>query len=132
MYRIGEISKLSGIKVPTIRYFEQIGLLNAPDRNEGNQRLYSEEKLKRLKFIKRGRELGFSQNELKALLGINGEGKPSCSEVLHLTHRHIQVVREKIEDLQAIEKSLLELTLKCEKQRGSNCPAIDSLHSSIH
>ena len=84
MYRIGELSNLTGIKVPTIRYFEQVGLIEHTDRNEGNQRLYKNAELDQLRFIKRGRELGFTQAELKVLLGKGEAHSPNCGEVFQL------------------------------------------------
>lgn len=127
MYRIGEISKATKIKVPTIRYFEQVGLLDSPHRNEGNQRLYGEADMNRLKFIKRGRELGFSQAELKSLLGVGHADQPHCQEVYSLTQQHIRAIKRKIEDLQAIENQLQSLVVQCEKQGNLACPVLDSL-----
>ena len=131
MYRIGELSKLIEIKVPTIRYFESVGLLANPGRNEGNQRLYSKEDLKVLRFIKRGRELGFTQSELKVLLGLDNEDSPNCDEVYELTKNHLNVVKEKIKDLKKIEKTLINLSARCKNGGDLNCPILDSLYSEI-
>lgn len=131
MYRIGELSRLCGIKAPTIRYFENIGLLDNPARNDGNQRLYSEEDCKHLRFIKKGREIGFTQSELKTLLGLNDKCSPNCDEVYELTKNHLNVVKEKIKDLKKIEKTLLTLSTLCKNGDESDCPILDSLYSEI-
>ncbi len=114
MYKIGELSRLTGIKVPTIRYFEEVGLINHTNRNEGNQRLYKEAELDQLRFIKRGRELGFTQAELKVLLGKGQAHTPNCGEVFHLAQNHLKSVQEKIKDVRKIEKHLKEVSNQCE------------------
>lgn len=131
MYRIGELSKLCEIKVPTIRYFENIGLLDNPSRTDGNQRLYSEKDFKHLRFIKRGRELGFTQSELKILLGLNNKTSPNCEEVYKLTKNHLRVVKEKIKDLKKIEETLLHLSTRCKNGDDLDCPILDSLYSEM-
>ena len=128
MYRIGELSKLTGIKVPTIRYFEQVGLIEHSDRNEGNQRLYKTADLEQLRFIKRGRELGFTQEEIKSLLGKGKDNSPNCGEILELTQNHLQSVRDKIKDLTKIEIYLLEITKRCKNTESTECPIISSLY----
>ncbi len=129
MYRIGELSNLTGIKVPTIRYFEQVGLIEHTDRNEGNQRLYKNAELDQLRFIKRGRELGFTQAELKVLLGKGEPHSPNCGEVFQLAQNHLESVREKIKDLRKIEKHLKEVSKQCEKAASSECPIINALYA---
>ena len=68
MFSIGELSKRTGVKIPTIRYYEQMGLIDAPERSDGNQRRYSTDGLKRLSFIRHSRALGFSIEDIKGLL----------------------------------------------------------------
>lgn len=128
MYKIGVVARKSKLKIPTIRYYEQIGLLNNPARGEGNHRLYSIEHLKRLIFIKKGRELGFSQNQIKAMLGLNKEDNPSCSKINTLTQKHLLLVRKKIVELQEIERTLEELSRDCSSDNEDICPIIDSLY----
>lgn len=130
MYRIGDLSRLTGIKVPTIRYFEQVGLIEHPRRNGGNQRRYRESELQQLRFIKRGRELGYTQAELKLMLGTNKPQPPNCEEVFRLTQKHLHSVQEKIWDLQKIEKHLKEISRQCKKTDNAHCPIIDTLYSS--
>lgn len=129
MYRIGELSRITGIKVPTIRYFEQVGLIEHTDRNEGNQRLYKEAELDQLRFIKRGRELGFTQAELKVLLGKGQTHSPNCGEVFKLAQNHLESVQEKIKDLRNIEKHLKEVSQQCEKSDSTECPIINAMYA---
>lgn len=129
MYKIGELYRLTGIKVPTIRYFEQVGLIDHTDRNEGNQQLYKEAELDQLRFIKPGRELGFTQAEIKFLLGKGETHSPNCGEVLQLAENHLQSVREKIKDLCKIEKYLMVVNKQCKKTDISVCPIINALYA---
>lgn len=128
MYKIGELSRLTGIKVPTIRYFEQVGLIEHTKRNHGNQRLYKELELEQLRFIKRSRELGFSQAEIKVLLGKGEANVPNCGDVLQLAKNHLQSVRDKIRDLRKIEKHLLKVSKECKNAESTECPIINALY----
>ena len=86
MFSIGALSKQTGVKVPTIRYYEQIGLIDPADRTQGNQRRYNDEALQRLGFIKHARELGFSIETITALIDLNNHPDRSCGEAVSYTH----------------------------------------------
>ena len=79
---IGEAARHSGVKIPTIRYYEQIGLLSAPHRTEGNRRLYDARTVQRLAFIRHARELGFEIEAIRALLTLQDNPQQSCSLAL--------------------------------------------------
>jgi MerR family mercuric resistance operon transcriptional regulator len=116
-----------GCKIETIRYYEQIGLMHAPKRSEGGYRLYGEDGRRRLRFILRGRELGFSIEELRSLLSLVDGGDYTCGEVRDLTLRHLDGVRAKIADLRCLERTLAAVSDQCEGGTVPECPVIDAL-----
>ncbi|VAW87176.1 Heavy metal resistance transcriptional regulator HmrR [hydrothermal vent metagenome] len=124
---IGVLSEHTGCKVETIRYYERIGLLPDPPRSEGGHRIYGLEHLKRLTFIRRGRELGFTLDEVRTLLGLVDGGNYTCGEVRALTLKHQQKIQKKITDLKRLEKSLAEIAAQCEGGAVPECPVIDAL-----
>jgi len=126
-FTIGVLSERTGVNIETIRYYEKIGLLPAPPRTEGGHRLYAEDHLKRLIFIRRSRELGFNQAEIRALLGLVDGGGYTCGEVKAMTLHHLQGVREKIKDLRRLERTLAGISSQCEGGSVPECPVIDAL-----
>lgn len=124
---IGALSKRAGVNIETIRYYERSGLMPEPPRSEGGHRLYSRDHLKRLAFIRRSRELGFSLEEIRALLRLVDGGDYTCGEVKALTDRHLKEVRQKIADLQRLEKTLGEISSQCEGGAVPECPIIEAL-----
>jgi len=104
MFSIGALSKQTGVKVPTIRYYEQIGLIDPADRTQGNQRRYNDEALQRLGFIKHARELGFSIETITALIDLNNHPDRSCAEATRIAHEQLTDVRERIASLVRLEQ----------------------------
>src|SRR5262245_48639094 len=98
---IGELSRLSGVNIETIRYYERIKMLPAPRRTASGRRVYAAAELRVLAFIRRARELGFSLNEIRALLGLGAPGTASCSEVKVIATHHLEDIRAKLEHLLA-------------------------------
>ena len=125
--KIGELAKIAGCKVETVRYYEKIGLMAEPDRTEVGYRVYRRDHLKRLVFIRRCRELGFGIDEIRALLDLVGGGEYSCSDVNTLTMAHIKNIRLKISDLTKLEKTLMQMASQCSDEAVSECPIIDAL-----
>lgn len=125
----GELARRSGCNIETIRYYEKIGLLTEPDRTEGGHRLYASTDQARLGFILRGRELGFSIDELRGLLGLVDGGTQTCAEVKLRTERHLADVRAKLADLRRIEKVLAHTASQCSGDRVPACPVLDALIS---
>ncbi len=123
----GKLSKLTGCNIETIRYYERIGLLPEPPRSAGGHRLYAEDHLKRLVFIRRCRELGFSIEEVRAFLALVDGGKYTCGEVKTLTLHHLQSIRQKIADMRRLERTLAEMSAKCDGGTVPECPIIDAL-----
>lgn len=123
----GKVAELTGCNLETIRYYEQIGLMPPPPRSEGGHRLYDEVLVRRLSFIRRCRELGFSLDEIRGLLELVDGGTYTCAEVKDMTQDHLQSVRTKIADLRALEKTLKEMVSKCVGDEVPDCPIIDVL-----
>ncbi len=127
---IGEVSRTSGCKIETIRYYERIGLLSPPPRTAGRHRLYSRDHVKRLVFIRRGRNLGFSLDEIRSLLGLTGEGAPNCEQVREITLAHAHDIRQKIDDLERMDRALRQLAEQCEDGEAMVCPVIEALFTA--
>ena len=124
---IGRLARQTGANVETIRYYERIGLWAAPPRSAGGYRLYGTEHLERLKFIRRARRLGFSIGEVRTLLRLADERKRPCAEARAVAEGHLADVRNKIADLQTMEKVLTETVARCAAGTGAPCVLIDAL-----
>jgi DNA-binding transcriptional MerR regulator len=133
MFSIGALSKQTGVKVPTIRYYEQIGLIDPADRTQGNQRRYNDEALQRLGFIKHARELGFSIETITALIDLNNHPDRSCAEATRIAHEQLTDVRERIASLVRLESELVRISDGC-KGAGvvSDCYVLASLADHSH
>lgn len=123
----GELGRRSGCNIETIRYYERIGLLPEPDRTDSGHRLYSPEDQAQLGFVMRGRELGFSVAEIRALLSLMNSSEFTCGEVLDMASSHLASIKAKIRDLRKLEKSLTRLVRNCEGGEAKDCPVIDAL-----
>jgi MerR family mercuric resistance operon transcriptional regulator len=128
--KIGQLSEKTECKIETIRYYEKIGLLPAPGRSEGGYRIYDEGHLKRLSFIRRSRELGFTIDEIRALLDLVDKKNYTCSDVKAITLQNLDSVREKIADLKKLEKTLSGIAAQCAGNTTPECPIIDALFES--
>ncbi|HUX27106.1 MAG TPA: Hg(II)-responsive transcriptional regulator [Burkholderiales bacterium] len=123
---IGQLARAAAVNVETVRYYQRIGLLPMPRRDYGSIRRYLPDDLKRIRFIKRAQNLGFSLDEVAVLLGLS-DGR-HCKETKALAQKRLTVVEEKIADLEAIQKALKGLVAKCAQgSRGCGCPVIDAL-----
>ena len=124
---IGQLSRLTGVNIENIRYFERAGLLPVPRRTEGGRRSYDGEQVRTLTFIRRGRELGFTPDEVRALLQLRRPGKASCREVREVAARHLARVRAKIDDLARLEQLLSETVERCSGEAAPECPVLDMI-----
>lgn len=125
---IGRLSARTGCNIETIRYYEKIGLLAAPPRTVGGHRVYGGDHAKRLGFIRRSRELGFSLDEIRALLGLADGEDYDCGQVKEITLRHLQSVKDKIRDLRKLERTLTTISNECEGGIAPSCPIIEALY----
>ena len=124
--RRGELAKASGCNIETVRFYERAGLLPAPPRSAAGHRLYNQEHLRRLVFIRRSRDLGFTLEEVRGLLNLV-DGGYTCGEVQTLTLKHLENIREKIADLRRLEQTLGDVASKCAGGTVPECPVIDAL-----
>ena len=123
----GVLARLAGCNGETVRYYEKIGLLPPPQRSPGGHRLYDGDNQRRLRFILRGRELGFSIDELRSLLSLADGRGATCADVHELTVRHIAAVKRKIADLARLEATLSRIAAQCSGEQVPECPVIDAL-----
>lgn len=128
MFSIGALSKRTGVKVPTIRYYEQTGLIDAPERTEGNQRRYGQAELERLGFIRHARDLGFSIEAILALIKLQDHPDRSCKEATDIAIIQLDDVRAKIERLKKLEAELVRISDGCKGDGVSeDCYVLASL-----
>ncbi len=127
MFSIGELSRRTGVKVPTIRYYEQVGLLDEPDRTEGKQRRYGIGELERLAFIRHGRELGFSIEDIRELIDLSGHPARPCESADRLARRQLASVRQRIASLRRLEKELQRIASSCAGETVGDCYVLRAL-----
>jgi DNA-binding transcriptional MerR regulator len=121
MLSIGALSRQTGTKVQTIRYYEQIGLMNEPGRTEGGQRRYHASDLDRLAFIRHGRQLGFSLDAIREFLDLSDNPDQSCSHVDSIAQRQLVQVRQRMLRLRALEAELERMIANCDGGSGQDC-----------
>jgi len=112
-YRIGELARQTGCKVETIRFYESVGLLPLPVRGSSGHRLYADADRRRLVFIRRARDLGFSMDDVRALMDLSENGERSAVDGCGLARTHLEQVRAKITALRAMEKVLQRISDDC-------------------
>lgn len=114
MYSIGKLAKAAGVSTPTIRYYEEIGLLPEADRTSAGQRSYGADDLQRLVFIRRCRDFGFSIDQVRFLAGLSISADKDCREVGDIARGHLREVQGKLAELQALERSLQGFVAECD------------------
>ncbi|MEQ8823459.1 MAG: helix-turn-helix domain-containing protein [Filomicrobium sp.] len=124
---IGVAAKLTGIKVPTIRYYEQIGLLSGLKRTDSNRRLYGAADLDRLRFIKHARELGFELDAIRTLLDLQVDPEKPCSAIDAIAREHLADVDQRIASLQGLKRELRRMIESCSRGRIADCRIIEVL-----
>ncbi len=133
-FAIGELSRLSGVKVPNIRYYEEVGILPPAFRRNGRHRSYNKEDLQRLAFVKNSRELGFPIKQIRKLIHLTDPDNLTCDEALELSSNQLSLVKEKIKTLQSIEKTLEDHVDQCRNNcsegRAPQCKILVSQNGS--
>ncbi len=124
---IGELSRLSGVNIETIRYYERVKMLPPPPRTASGRRIYGSTDLRTLTFIRRSRELGFSLDEIRALLRLGGPERASCREVREIAAHHLEDIRAKLGDLKKLEHLLAKTVARCSGKTAPDCPVLDIL-----
>ena len=129
--QIGELSRRTGGNPETIRYYERIGILPRPARSVARYRLYDSDDVRRLIFVRRARELGFTLEEVRALLAVSADlAEETCAEVRRLAAGHLDEIRAKIADLRAMERVLADAVRRCDAGESTRCPLIEALSAS--
>jgi DNA-binding transcriptional MerR regulator len=130
-FKIGILARRTGTTAPTIRYYEEIGLLPRAERCESGQRTYGNDATERLTFIRRCREFGFSIEQVRTLVALTQDHKRSCIEARDLAIVHLASVRAKLSELKKLEKSIAGLVKSCETScfggPGPNCVVLEDL-----
>ncbi|GAB1479868.1 helix-turn-helix domain-containing protein [Paracoccaceae bacterium] len=132
MLTIGKLGQAAGVKVPTVRYYEQIGLLPEPERSTGNQRLYPRAALERLAFIRHARELGFPLEAIRDLLSLSDRPDQPCAAADTIARAQLQAVRARLARLKALELELERMVEQCAHGAISDCRVIEVLGDHAH
>ncbi len=129
--KIGALAAKTGTSTPTIRYYEEIGLLPKASRRDGGQRSYGDEDIKRLTFIRRCRDFGFSIEQVRILVSLVQDRERSCLEARDLAHGHLLEVRKKLSELKELERSIAAFVTSCDTLcaggPGPDCVILDDL-----
>jgi DNA-binding transcriptional MerR regulator len=129
--KIGELADLTGTSAPTIRYYEQIGLLRRAPRQPGGQRVYTREDVERLTFIRRCREFDFAIQKVRALVSLMQDPNSSCMTARDIAAEHLTAVRKKMRELKALESNLIAFVKSCDAScpggPGPDCVILDDL-----
>lgn len=133
-HRIGALAERTGTNAATIRYYEEIRLLPRPDRQEGNQRRYGDEDVRRLTFIRRCRDFGFSIEQVRTLVSLVQDRSRSCTEARDLAQTHLLEIQAKLRELKALEKSIAQFVAVCDAEcaggPGPDCCILDDLSAA--
>ena len=121
------LARATGCNLETIRYYETIGVMPDPPRDPNGYRSYGEDDVRRLRFVMRARDLGFSLEEIRGLLSLVDSRSQTCAEVESVAAAHLKDVRDKIADLQRIEKALSGTVAQCSGTDVPDCPVLDAL-----
>ena len=124
---IGELSDRSGVKVPTIRYYEKIGLIPEAPRNAGNQRRYGAGHLDRLRFVRHARDLGFDMEDIRALLEMSETPQASCHAADSIARSHLATIRDRIAQLSLLQQELERMVDECQHGHVCDCRVIEIL-----
>lgn len=124
---IGEVAKRSGTNAKTIRYYEQQGLLASARRGENGYRIYADDDVHRLSFIRRARSLGFSVKDVAALLNLYNDKSRASADVKSLASKHVADIERKISELQDMRNTLTALISSCHGDDRPDCPILEGL-----
>jgi len=127
MYSIGELSRRTGVKVPTIRYYEQMRLMEAPERSDGNQRRYGKPELERLALIRHARDLGLTIDSIRELIELSGHPDMPCTDADRIAKEQLTSVRERIARLRKLESELERIATCCTGETVGDCYVIRAL-----
>jgi MerR family mercuric resistance operon transcriptional regulator len=124
---IGRLAAAAGVNLETVRYYERIGLIPPPARTASGHRAYEVAHIRRLTFIRRARELGFSIEDIRALLALAEPSHASCAQAKEIAQAHLDDVRAKLADLAKLERVLAGTVARCSGGLAPSCPVLDML-----
>jgi DNA-binding transcriptional MerR regulator len=127
MLTIGDLSRRTGVKVPTIRYYEQMGLIAPAERSEGNQRRYGRSERERLSFIKHARDLGMTIESIRELIELSAHPERPCEQADRIATEQLKSVRDRIEKLRRLEHELERISTRCSGDQIRDCYVIRAL-----
>ena len=130
-HTIGQLSRATGCKIPTIRYYERIGMLPEPNRTAGNTRLYAVNDVSRLSFIRCCSELGFSQAAIRELLDLTDHPDASCEAVTQITQTHLEDINRRIDRLGTMKAELEQMVASCQGGRVDQCLIIERMAEHV-
>jgi DNA-binding transcriptional MerR regulator len=135
--KIGQVAQETGLTIDTIRFYEKQGLLKRSPRTEGGFRLFGASDIETLKFVRKAQELGFSLNEIRELLILRADHVPACSHIKELLAQKLTAVKEKIAELQNMERSLQHALQKCKRElktaapgHEERCPVLEEINQA--
>ena len=126
-FRRIDLARAAGCNPETIRYYETVGIMPDPPRTAKGYRSYDDAHVRRLKFVMRSRDLGFSLEEIRGLLGLVDDRTQTCAQVQTVAEAHLEDVQAKIADLTRIERVLSETVARCTGDAAPECAVIDAL-----
>jgi MerR family mercuric resistance operon transcriptional regulator len=130
-YTISQLAHAAEVPTTTVRYYERIGLVQPEDRSVGNYRLYSDESLRKLKFIRTAQAIGFTLDDVKALLSTPDSSAASCRQVQSLIEERLAEVAQRLKDLRHVQQVLKSALAKCrETERAGCCHVIETLRET--
>lgn len=129
---IGALSEATGVKVPTIRYYESVGLMPAAPRSESNRRYYGDDTVRRLRFIRHARELGFEVDDIRQLLDLSDQPDRPCQEVDAIAQRHLADINSRLQRLRALKVEVTRMIGECSKGRVADCRILSVLDDHEH
>jgi DNA-binding transcriptional MerR regulator len=124
---IGEVARRTKLKIPTVRFYEEIGLLPPPKRTPNGRRVYGEDEISRLSFIQNARQLGFSLDQIRALLDLAAEPNRKCDSALTIAQTNLHVVKSRIALLRSLERELKQILFSCDGGAARDCRIIEAL-----
>lgn len=126
---IGDLGAATGTKVNTIRFYEQIGLMRPAARTASGRRVYDDDDLKRLRFIRRARKLGFETDTIRSLLAISDRPEAPCATVSDIAQRHMREIKDKISELKLLHDQIKRMAGACEDRAVSQCSILEGISS---
>lgn len=128
---IGRLAEVSGVKVPTIRFYEQSGLVQPPRRTEGGQRRYDDSAVRRLRFIRHARDLGFDVQDIRQLLALSDQPAFPCDGATKIARHHLEIVERKIARLNAARRELKRMIVACGGRSVADCRILDAIARDV-